>query len=67
MRRLTVIVALGALLGMFAGVLTAAPALAGRGHKWQLVPGKPFTVPASLCGFKIHVTFPVNKEYLKPR
>jgi len=30
MRRLGVIVALGALLGMFAGVLTASPALAGR-------------------------------------
>jgi len=33
MRRFGVIVALGAMLGMFAGVLTAAPALAGRGPK----------------------------------
>ena len=31
MRRFGVIVALGAMLGMFAGVLTAFPALAGRG------------------------------------
>ena len=30
-RRLSVIVALGAMLGMFAGVLTASTALAGRG------------------------------------
>jgi hypothetical protein len=65
MRRLGTIVTLGALLVMFAGVLTASPALASRGHKWELVPGKPFTVPASYCGFKIHVTFPVHTEYLK--
>ena len=45
MRRFGVIVALGALLGMFAGVLTAAPALAGRGPKWQLTVAAPFTVP----------------------
>jgi hypothetical protein len=64
-RRLGVIVALGALLGMFAGVLTASPALAGRGHKWQLLPARPFNVPASFCGFKIHVTFPVDMEFAK--
>jgi len=34
MRRLGVIVALGALLGMLGGVVTASPALAGRGPKW---------------------------------
>jgi len=65
MRRLGVIVALGALLGLSAGVVTATPALAGRGHGWELVQAKPFTVPASFCGFKIRVTFPVNKEYTK--
>lgn len=65
MRRLGVIVALGALLGMLAGVVTATPALAGRGHKWQFLPPRPFSVPASFCGFKIHVTFPVDKEYAK--
>jgi hypothetical protein len=65
MRRLGVIVALGALLGMFAGVVTAAPALAGRGPKWQFNAGQPFTVPADFCGFQIGVTFPVDKEYFK--
>jgi hypothetical protein len=35
MRRFAVIVTLGALLGMFGGVATAAPALAGgRGDGW---------------------------------
>jgi len=64
MRRLGVIVALGALLGLFGGVVTAAPALA-RGPKWQFAPAAPFTLPASFCGFKIRVSFPVNKEYSK--
>ena len=66
-RRLGVIVALGALLGMLSGVLTASPALAGRGPKW-LPPtpgGPPFTLPALFCGFKLRVAFPVNKEYTK--
>ena len=64
MRRLAVIVALGALLGMFGGVVTAAPALA-RGPKWQFQPAAPFILPASFCGFKVRVTFPVNREYGK--
>jgi hypothetical protein len=64
-RRLGVIVALGALLGMLGGVVTASPALAGRGHKWQLGSAEPFTVPASLCGFKVRVTTVVNKEFTK--
>jgi hypothetical protein len=65
MRRLGVIVALGALLGMFAGVLTASPALAGRGHKWQFLPAAPFTLPAEFCGFKVKVVPMANKEYTK--
>jgi len=66
MRRFGVIVALGALLGMFAVVLTASPALAGRGHKWELVQTGPFTVDKSFCGFTIGVTFPgISKEYIK--
>ena len=67
MRRLGVIVALGALLGMLGGVLTASPALAGRGPKWQppTPGGPPFTLPALFCGFKLRVAFPVNKEYTK--
>ena len=65
MRRLGVIVALSALLGMFAGVVTASPALAGRGHKWEFLPFKPFTLPAAFCGFKVRVTAPGNKEFAK--
>jgi hypothetical protein len=64
-RRLGVIVALGALLCVLGGVVTASPALAGRGPKWQPPSGPPFTLPASFCGFKLRVTFPVNKEYTK--
>ena len=65
MRRLGVIVALGALLGMFGGLVTASPALAGRGPRWQPPGGQPFTLPASFCGFKLRVAFPVNKEFTK--
>jgi hypothetical protein len=65
MRRLGVIVALGAMLGMLGGVVTASPALAGRGPKWEFLDLKPFTLPALFCGFKIRVTFPAAKEYLK--
>jgi hypothetical protein len=66
MRRLGMIVALGALLGMFGGVVTASPALAGRGHKWEFVPAPPsITLPAAFCGFKVRVTTPVNKEFVK--
>jgi hypothetical protein len=64
MRRIAVIVALGALLGLFAGVVTASPALA-RGPKWLFAPAAPFTLPASFCGFTIRVSFPVNKGYSK--
>jgi hypothetical protein len=58
MRRFGVIVALGALLGMFGGLVTASPVLAGRGPKWQ-PPGAspPFTLPALFCGFKVRVAF----------
>jgi hypothetical protein len=65
MRRFGVIVALGALLGMFGGVVTASPALAGRGHKWELLQAAPFTFGKSFCGFKLRVTFPAAKEYTK--
>lgn len=64
MRRLRLIVALGALLGMLGGLVTASPALAGRGHKWQLAPAAPVTVPASWCGFKVRAK-PMAKEYTK--
>jgi len=66
MRRLGVIAALCALLGMFAGVQTASPVLAGRGPKWQIGPLTPFTLPASFCGFKVRVTpGAINEEYTK--
>jgi hypothetical protein len=64
MRRIGVIVALGALVGMFGGVVTASPALA-RGPKWQVVPADPFTLPATFCGFDIGVSFSGNREYVK--
>jgi hypothetical protein len=59
-----VIVALGALLGIFAGVLTASPALAGRGPKWEFAPGETVTLPSSFCGFAVRVT-PVSKQFVK--
>src|SRR5215470_11646581 len=65
MRRLGVIVALGALLGMLGGVVTASPALAGRGPKWQIVVAKPFTLPTEFCGFKMRVTPTVDNEFTK--
>ena len=56
MRRVGVIVALGALLGMFAGVVTASPALA-RGPKWQFLDEPPtFVVGSQYCGFEIQGT-----------
>jgi hypothetical protein len=64
MRRLGVIVALGALLGLFGGVVTASPALA-RGPQWEFLPKAPTTLPAVLCGFEVRVTFPVNREFVK--
>src|SRR5215471_12977620 len=65
-RRLGVIVALGALLCVLGGVVTASPALAGRGPRWQPPgPFPPFTLPASFCGFKLRVAVPVNKEFTK--
>jgi len=65
MRRLGVIVALGALLGMFGGAVTASPALA-RGPKWQFQPKPPVsTLPAAFCGFEVRVTVLVNREFTK--
>ena len=64
MRRLGVVVALGALLGVFGGVVTAGPALA-RGDGWEFLPAEPFTLPADFCGFPIGFSWPVRKEYSK--
>ena len=65
MRRVTALAALATILALCTAALTASPALAGRGHKWQLVPARPFTLDARYCGFRVAVTFPVHHEYTK--
>ena len=64
MRRLGVIVALGTLLGLLGGAVTASPALA-RGPQWQFANAQPFTLDASFCGFEVGVAFPVDQSYFK--
>jgi hypothetical protein len=65
MRRLGVIVALGALLGMFGGAVTASPALA-RGPGWQFLDfGTNFPEPAVYRGFEIQGTQLVDKVFMK--
>ena len=66
-RRIGLIVALGALLGTLAGAAAASPALAGgRGDGWQFISLPPsFTLPAGFCGFEIQVTQLVDKLYAK--
>ena len=67
MRRVGLIVALGALLGMLGGAATASPALAdGRGDGWQFGPLPPsFTLDPKFCGFAIQGTQLVDKEFGK--
>jgi hypothetical protein len=64
MRRLGMIAAAGALLGLLGGVATAAPAFA-RGPQWQFDQQGSFTLPAFFCGFEIQVAPVANKEYTK--
>ena len=64
MRRIGMIVVLGALLGMLGGAATASPALA-RGPGWQFLPAEPFTLPAEFCGFEVQVTPIVNDRFEK--
>ena len=65
-RRLGVIVALAALLGVLGGTATASPALADRrGDGWSIGPAEPFTAPALYCGFEVLVTTVVNEEFTK--
>src|SRR5262249_11798589 len=45
--------------------MTAGPALAGRGPRWEFVPAEPFTLPADFCGFEIGISWPVLNEYTK--
>jgi hypothetical protein len=64
MKRIAVTVALGALLGLLGGMITASPALA-RGPKWDYADAQPFTLDASFCGFEVGVSFSVDKSYFK--
>jgi hypothetical protein len=65
LRRFAVTVALGALLGVFGGVATAAPALAaGRGDGWELFPFEPGTA-TGFCPFGVFIDFPVNNAFQK--
>jgi len=66
MRRLGVIVAIGALLSMFGGAVAAAPALAvgGRGDGWVYQDfGPGFTTDN--CGFRIEATQDVDNVFAK--
>jgi hypothetical protein len=66
MRRIGVIVALGALLTALGGVVTAAPALAvgGRGDGWVYQNfGQP--PPTTDCGFQINLTQDVDNVFGK--
>jgi hypothetical protein len=66
MRRIGVIVALGALLSMLGGVATAAPALAvgGRGDGWVFQDfGPGFTT--TNCGFLVQATQDVDNVFAK--
>ena len=66
MRRIGVIVALGALLSMLAGTATATPALAvgGRGDGWVYQDfGPGFTT--TNCGFEIDATQDVDNVFAK--
>jgi hypothetical protein len=67
MRRIGLIVALGALLGMLGGAVTASPALAaGRGDGWQFISVPPtFTLDPVFCGFEIQGTQLANKAFFK--
>jgi hypothetical protein len=60
-------VALGALLGMLGGVVTASSAFAGgRGDGWQIVSQPHLDLPGGVfCAFPVGVDFPVNREYMK--
>ena len=65
MRRLGVIAALGALLGLLGGLMMVSPALAGRGPKWRIDAANSFTLASAFCGFKVRVSPTVNKGYEK--
>jgi len=59
------IVVLGAALGMLGGLLSASPALAGRGPNWEFVPPEDSIVPASFCGFEVLIHPVAAKQFAK--
>jgi hypothetical protein len=60
-----VITALGVLLGLFGGLVTASPALAaGRGPN-RSGPQRALAVDASFCGLKVLWDAPVTKAFIK--
>jgi len=64
MRRVGLIVALGALLGLLAGTAAASPALAGgRGGGWNYDPPYSMNFDAADCGFPLQSTQPVSKAF----
>jgi len=66
MRRVGVIMALGALLGMLGAVVTAGPVLAvgSRGDGWMYQNfGQP--PPTTNCGFQINLTQDVDNVFMK--
>ena len=64
MRRLGVVVALGAMLGMLGGAVTASPAVAGRRGGWQLFPFESGTA-TGFCPFDVFIDFPVSNAFQK--
>jgi len=66
-KRLGILMTLGALLGVFIGVaVVATPALAGgRGDGWQFEDMSPMPLDPSVCGFPGLVTPVANKAFAK--
>jgi hypothetical protein len=61
-----VIVALGAVLGMLGGLLSASPALAaGRGPNWEFLSPQDSSVPADFCGFEVLISPTASKQFAK--
>jgi len=60
------IAALGGLVGLLAGTVTASPALAGgRGDGWMYNPPFSMTFDSGDCGFPFQLMQPVSKNFTK--
>jgi len=55
-----VLLAVAAAMGVLMG---AASAGANSDSKRVFLPSAPYDIPANVCGFVVHVDFPVNREY----